>query len=69
MAVTARVTTLGYEAIDEGGYRTVTGDGGPIPPGDYTLQVFPPLSGEHEISFLGGWGSRPMVELPLSVTP
>jgi hypothetical protein len=69
--VSARVTTLGYELIEEGapGYRIVTGDGGAIPPGDYTLQVFPPLSGEHHISFLGGYGKRPMVELPLCITP
>ena len=69
VAVSARITTLGYEPLDAGGYSLVTGDGGPIPPGDYTLRVYPPLSGEHDISFPGGWGSRPMVELPLRVTP
>lgn len=69
--VSARVTTLGYEAIEGGGgaYQIVTGDGGAIPPGAYTLQVFPPLSGEHDVSFPAGWGSRPMVELPLRITP
>lgn len=69
--VSARVTTLGYEPLEGGGggYRIVTGDGGPIPPGDYTLQVYPPLSGDHDVSFVSGWGSRPMVELPLRITP
>ncbi len=67
--VSARVTTLGYEALEAGGYRTATGDGGPIPPGEYTLQVYLPLTGEHPFSFPGGYGNRSMVELPLHVAP
>ncbi len=67
--VSARVTTLAYEPLEAGGYRVVTGDGGPIPPGEYTLQVYPPLSGDHAIDWVDGWGDRPRIDLPLTVTP